>query len=86
MKLSIRLKTFISVISFFCHCQASLELVTTGLKGCLAEGAELVNFVLEVTRKEAEGCDCLQGFQLAHSLGGGRYRLRNGCPAFVQNP
>lgn len=22
-------------------------------------------------RKEAEGCDCLQGFQLTHSLGGG---------------
>ena len=22
-------------------------------------------------RKEAEGCDCLQGFQLCHSLGGG---------------
>lgn len=22
-------------------------------------------------RKESEGCDCLQGFQLAHSLGGG---------------
>merc|ERR1712142_690522 len=24
-----------------------------------------------VVRKEAEGCDCLQGFQLTHSLGGG---------------
>jgi len=24
-----------------------------------------------VVRKEAEGCDCLQGFQLCHSLGGG---------------
>lgn len=22
-------------------------------------------------RKEAEGCDCLQGFQFTHSLGGG---------------
>jgi len=22
-------------------------------------------------RKEAEGCDCLQGFQICHSLGGG---------------
>lgn len=27
--------------------------------------------VLEVIRKESENCDCLQGFQLAHSLGGG---------------
>ena len=34
-------------------------------------GAELVDSVLDVVRKEAEGCDCLQGFQLAHSLGGG---------------
>lgn len=25
------------------------------------EGAELVDQVLDVTRKEAEGCDCLQG-------------------------
>jgi len=27
--------------------------------------------VLDVVRKEAEGCDCLQGFQVTHSLGGG---------------
>jgi len=27
--------------------------------------------VLDVVRKEAEGCDCLQGFTLTHSLGGG---------------
>ena len=27
--------------------------------------------VLDVVRKEAEACDCLQGFQLTHSLGGG---------------
>ena len=27
--------------------------------------------MLDVVRKEAEGCDCLQGFQLTHSLGGG---------------
>merc|ERR1711897_90490 len=27
--------------------------------------------VLDVVRKEAEGCDCLQGFQMVHSLGGG---------------
>ena len=26
---------------------------------------------MDVVRKEAEGCDCLQGFQLVHSLGGG---------------
>lgn len=27
--------------------------------------------VLDVIRKESEKCDCLQGFQLTHSLGGG---------------
>ena len=27
--------------------------------------------VLDVVRKESENCDCLQGFQLTHSLGGG---------------
>ena len=37
----------------------------------LYTGAELVNSVLEATRKEAEACECMQGFQLTHSLGGG---------------
>ena len=37
----------------------------------LLAGAELVDSVLDVVRKESESCDCLQGFQLTHSLGGG---------------
>ncbi|KAK9324664.1 Tubulin/FtsZ, GTPase domain-containing protein [Lipomyces orientalis] len=40
-------------------------------KGHYTEGAELVDSVLDVVRREAEGCDCLQGFQITHSLGGG---------------
>lgn len=40
-------------------------------KGHYTEGAELVDSVLDVVRKEAEGCDSLQGFQITHSLGGG---------------
>ena len=40
-------------------------------KGHYTEGAELMDTVLDVVRKEAEGCDCLQGFQVCHSLGGG---------------
>ncbi|XP_023942209.1 tubulin beta chain isoform X2 [Bicyclus anynana] len=40
-------------------------------KGHYTEGAELVEAVMDVVRKEAEPCDCLQGFQLTHSLGGG---------------
>ena len=31
----------------------------------------MVDAVLDVVRKESETCDCLQGFQLTHSLGGG---------------
>ena len=34
-------------------------------------GAELVDSVLDVVRREAEATDCLQGFQITHSLGGG---------------
>ncbi|KAK3579583.1 hypothetical protein CHS0354_015353 [Potamilus streckersoni] len=40
-------------------------------KGHYTEGAELMDQVLDVIRKEYESCDCLQGFQLCHSLGGG---------------
>ena len=40
-------------------------------KGHYTEGAELIDNVLDVVRKEAEGCDCLQGFEITHSLGGG---------------
>ena len=40
-------------------------------KGHYTEGAELIDSVLDVVRREAEGCDCLQGFQVCHSLGGG---------------
>ncbi|KAJ3442622.1 tubulin beta chain [Anaeramoeba flamelloides] len=40
-------------------------------KGYYTEGAELVDETMDVIRKEAEGCDCMQGFQIVHSLGGG---------------
>ncbi|KAJ5247201.1 Tubulin [Penicillium chermesinum] len=40
-------------------------------KGHYTEGAELVDQVVDVVRREAESCDCLQGFQITHSLGGG---------------
>uniref|UniRef100_A0A7S1ESU4 Tubulin beta chain n=1 Tax=Timspurckia oligopyrenoides TaxID=708627 RepID=A0A7S1ESU4_9RHOD len=40
-------------------------------KGHYTEGAELIDNVLDVVRREAENCDCLQGFQISHSLGGG---------------
>ncbi|XP_006896983.1 PREDICTED: tubulin beta-1 chain [Elephantulus edwardii] len=40
-------------------------------KGHYTEGAELIERVLEAVRAESEACDCLQGFQVVHSLGGG---------------
>ena len=35
------------------------------------DGAELTEKIMDIARKEAEVCDCLQGFQLVHALGGG---------------
>lgn len=40
-------------------------------KGYYTEGAELVEQVMDIVRREAESCDVLQGFQVTHSLGGG---------------
>ncbi|XP_044763710.1 tubulin beta chain-like [Coccinella septempunctata] len=40
-------------------------------KGHYTNGAEIVDAILDVIRKESEGCDLLQGFQMSHSLGGG---------------
>ncbi|KAG8861743.1 Tubulin beta-2 chain [Tulasnella sp. 330] len=40
-------------------------------KGYYTEGAELVDQILDVLRRQIEGCDALQGFQMIQSLGGG---------------
>ncbi|KAJ6783066.1 hypothetical protein PWT90_05391 [Aphanocladium album] len=40
-------------------------------KGHYTEGAELIEEAIDAIRRETEGCDCLQGFQITHSLGGG---------------
>ncbi|KAN0138797.1 beta-tubulin 2 [Lactarius tabidus] len=40
-------------------------------KGFYTDGAELVDTITEVLRKQSEPCDALQGFQIIHSLGGG---------------
>ena len=58
-------------------------------KGHYTEGAELIDSVLDVVRQEAESADCLQGFQITHSLGGGTgagiavtFALPNDCFIF----
>jgi tubulin beta len=40
-------------------------------KGFYTEGAEIMESVMDAIRREAEQSDSLQGFQVAHSLGGG---------------
>lgn len=40
-------------------------------KGHYTEGAELIENVMDCVRREAEKSNCLQGFQITHSLGGG---------------
>ncbi|KAF7317160.1 Tubulin beta chain [Mycena chlorophos] len=40
-------------------------------KGFYTEGAELIDAIMDVLRKESEKCDVLQGFQILHSIGGG---------------
>ncbi|KAF9048816.1 beta-tubulin 2 tubb2 [Panaeolus papilionaceus] len=40
-------------------------------KGYYTEGAELVDSILDIVRRQSESCDALQGFQILHSLGGG---------------
>jgi tubulin beta len=40
-------------------------------KGYYTEGAELIDPILDIVRRQSEGCDALQGFQIIHSLGGG---------------
>lgn len=40
-------------------------------KGHYTDGAELIDSIIDVVRKEAEYSECLQGFQVVHALGGG---------------
>lgn len=40
-------------------------------KGHYTEGAEIADAIIDAMQRDAESSDCLQGFQLTHSLGGG---------------
>ncbi|KAL7676176.1 hypothetical protein ACOME3_002432 [Neoechinorhynchus agilis] len=40
-------------------------------KGYHTYGSELIDSIMDLARREAETCDCMQGFQMIHSLGGG---------------
>lgn len=40
-------------------------------KGHYTDGTDLIETIMDTINKEVEACDCLQGFQLSHSMGGG---------------
>lgn len=40
-------------------------------RGHYTDGAELTEMIMEIVRKESEACECIQGFQFVHSMGGG---------------
>lgn len=40
-------------------------------RGYYTSGAAILDQVIDVVRKQIEGCDCLQGFVMTHALGGG---------------
>merc|ERR1712154_443155 len=40
-------------------------------KGRFTEGLEVIDEILDIVRRESEACDCVQAYQLTHSLGGG---------------
>lgn len=40
-------------------------------KGYYTEGAELIDGILDIVRRQTEATEALQGFQIIHSLGGG---------------
>merc|ERR1711920_1009388 len=40
-------------------------------KGHYTEGDKIIDNVMDVVRKKVESANCLQGFQIVHSLGGG---------------
>jgi len=45
---------------------------TTGRRATTRKGlTDLIDSVLDAVRKNAEGCEVLQGFQISHGLGGG---------------
>ena len=50
------------------NCDQANFLGNNWAKGHYTEGAELVDEVLDILRRESEKCDCLQGFQLTHSI------------------
>ena len=54
-----------------CSMVSYADNVTIWPKGHYTEGAEVIDFAVDIVRTEVERCDMIQGFQFFHSLGGG---------------
>ena len=53
------------------HCFGAMSAGNNWAKGHYTHGAELIDEVMDVIRRETEPCNCPQGFQITQSLGGG---------------
>jgi tubulin beta len=51
-------------------------------KGYYTDGRDLIDPIMDCVRREAEKTECLQGFQITHSLGGG---TGSGLGGFIMN-
>ncbi len=67
---SYAITSFLMLFSLY-KCKGNSGAGNNWAKGHYTEGAELVEQVVDRVRNEAESCDCMQGFQFVHSLGGG---------------
>lgn len=54
-------------------------------KGHYTEGAELIDAVLDVTRREAENCDCLQGMPTLQEGKGCQQQIGNSFGRMLHN-
>lgn len=59
------------MVNTYIYIQSHFFKAILKIKLFIIVGASLLEEVLDVTRREVEGCDSLQGFQLLHSIGGG---------------
>lgn len=69
--LSVRARTYGALFRAENFVSATRGAANNWARGRYAEGAELMDSVLDAVRSEVEMCDSLQGFQITHSLGGG---------------
>ena len=58
-----------------CSGKGGLAGVEAWAHGHYEEGAEIIDAIVDMLRKESEKCDCSQGFQVTHSIASGTGNL-----------